>query len=188
MAQQQGGLVSVAALARDVGLTPRTVESHIEILSQTYICHTVPSFSRNLGNELRKSRKCYLFDLGIRNALLKYFGAQGRDDAGTLIESFVALELLKHVAPETELRFWRTKAGDEVDFVWVVNRRPVPIEVKRADCKGAIPKGLTAFLRRYPKTPIAFVLHGGETSDVRLHDCVIRFRPWRVAADITNEL
>jgi len=188
LAQQQGGLVSVAALARDVGLTARTVESHLEILSQTYVCHTVPSFSRNLGNELRKSRKCYLFDLGVRNALLKDFGSLDRDDAGVLIESFVALELLKRVVPETELRFWRTKAGEEVDFVWVVNRRPVPIEVKRADCKGAVPKGLAAFLRRYPKTPIAFVLHGGEASDVRLRSCDIRFRPWRSASDITNEV
>jgi hypothetical protein len=71
VAEHQGSVVSVSGLARDIGLTPRTVEKHISILEHTYVLYPVCSYSRNIGNELKKSRKLYFYDPGIRNALLK---------------------------------------------------------------------------------------------------------------------
>lgn len=185
LAQNQASIISGSSLATEVGLTPRTIESHMEILNQTYVNHILYSYSTNLGNELKKSRKSFLFDLGIRNSLLKDFSARSvRKDAGVLVESFVFLELIKKVTPEVDIRFWRTKAGDEVDFVWIKNRIPYPIEVKMGDSGGKIPRGLAAFLRRYPKTKRCFVLHGGKTLNTKIDGIEISFRPWKEAFEI----
>jgi len=162
LAQFQGSTVAVASLAREVGLTPRTVESHLELLAQTYVCFPLVSYSRNLGNELKKTKKYYLYDLGIRNALLKNFAKwTDRTDVGTILETFVFLALHRRLSPESELRFWRLKSGEEVDFIWIRNQEPVPIEVKKTCRLGEIPTGLKAFLKRYPKTKGAYIVSSG---------------------------
>jgi hypothetical protein len=188
LAERQGGLISAASLARDIGVTPRTVEGYLETLAQTYVASPLHSYGGNLGNELKKSRKVFLYDLGMRNAILKDFRAvEARPDAGAIVESFAYLELARLVGPADELRFWRTKAGDEVDFVWINNRVPTPIEVKAADVAGSVPRGLRMFLRRYPETLRAFVLHGGRRGEMIVDGVQIAFRPWKDAASIPEE-
>jgi len=72
-----------------------------------------------------------LFDLGIRNLLLKDFRPiEKREDKGCVYESAIFHHLQSQLKPNMELRFWRTKKGDEVDFVVLKNRVPIPIEVK----------------------------------------------------------
>ena len=70
----------------------------------------------NLGNELKKSRKYFFYDLGIRNALLKNFEyeIEDRKDKEILYESLVFLELLQQVSPNTSIYFWRTKQKVEL--------------------------------------------------------------------------
>jgi hypothetical protein len=70
----------------------------------------------------------------------------------------VFLTLTALLAPNMELRFWRTKRGEEVDFVLIVNRQPFPIEVKTAWRQAAPPPGLQAFCRRYPRTAATFTI------------------------------
>ena len=160
LAVHQGSLISVSNLAKEIGLTPKSVDNYLNILSHTGVLFPVFSFSRNMGNELRKSRKYYLYDLGIRNMIVKDFrDAEEREDRGFLYESFVFLELVKILDPVSEIRFWRTKDGKEVDFIFIKNRVPFPIEVKTHINAGEIPSGLISFLRRYPKTQKAFIFN-----------------------------
>ncbi|MBI4412616.1 MAG: DUF4143 domain-containing protein, partial [Deltaproteobacteria bacterium] len=124
----------------------------------TYTAHAVPSYSGNMANELKKSKKYYLYDLGIRNHLLKdYRRFKEREDQGALLESFVFLNLLCQQKPNMEIRFWRTKKGQEVDFIVVKNRVPLPVEVKSSLTDTTVPPGLAAFLRAYPKAPYGIV-------------------------------
>lgn len=159
LAQYQGSTISVNNLANEIGLTAKTVESHLEILNHTYICFPVVSFGTNYGNELKKSKKYYFYDLGIRNAILRNFEKiNKRKDKGAIIETFVFLELYRKLTPDCEIRFWRLKDGTEVDFVWIKNQKPYPIEVK-ANWKGTeLPQGLKLFIKRYPDTRMAFVV------------------------------
>jgi predicted AAA+ superfamily ATPase len=189
LAERQGSLVSASGLANEIGVTARTVEGYLETLALTYVASPLHSYSNNLGHELKKSRKVFLYDLGIRNAVLKDFRTTAeRPDGGAVVESFVYLELARQLGPADDLRFWRTKAGDEVDFVWIANRVPIPIEVKTADVSGSVPRGLRMFVRRYPKTKRAFVLHGGERGATDLDGVEIRYLPWREAASVPEEL
>jgi predicted AAA+ superfamily ATPase len=73
-----------------------------------------------------------------------------------------------------DIRFWRTKEGDEVDFVLVIDRKPVPIEVKSTMSTAEIPRGMRKFLSRY-KAKTAFVVNGNLTEETMFEDCKIRF-------------
>jgi len=189
LAQQQGSVVTTAKLAKEVGLTAKTIEAYLEILAQTYVNFPIYSFSLNFGNELKKSKKYYLYDLGIRNTLLKNFSPlKERKDAGAIIESYVFLQLNQKQTPETALRFWRLKDGAEVDFIWVKNQKPYPIEVKTSCKKGEIPKGITAFLKRYPETEKAYIVNKNITDELKYNKTTIFFKRWQEAASIPSEI
>lgn len=185
IAERQSSLVVAANLANEIGMSKPTVEKYLEILSQTYVCHTVPSYARNLGNELKKSRKQFLFDIGIRNSLVKDFRPVGeRKDAGALKESFVALSLVRQLKANMELRFWRTKQGHEVDFVVVKNRVPHPIEVKSDIKKAEIPDGLKRFLEAYEDAAHPIVFNDSLTDETRYKGRAVRFMLWTDAEEI----
>ena len=68
----------------------------VEILKGTFVLYEIPSFSKNISNELKKSKKYYLYDSGIRNAILKDFSDwETRKDKGILSETFILHELVK---------------------------------------------------------------------------------------------
>ena len=188
LAQYQGSVVATSNLAREVGLTAKTIEAYLEILAQTYVNFPLHSYSRNFANELKKSKKYYLFDLGIRNALLKNFSPlSDRTDAGFLLESFVFSELNLKQTPETELRFWRLKDGSEVDFIWIRNQKAYPIEVKMSCQSGEIPQGIKMFIDRYPKTKKAFIINKDISSQTKYADTEIIYKKWAETAAIPLE-
>ncbi|MCB9757057.1 MAG: ATP-binding protein [Candidatus Omnitrophica bacterium] len=176
LAERQGSVISIQSLAREVALSAVTISHYLDILEHTYVNYRVYSFSRNLGNELKKSCKTYLYDIGIRNALLKDFSMLSqRPDKGAIEETFVFLKLLYMVGPDIEIKFWRTKGGDEVDFILLKNRNPIPIEVKSQLGKPQIPQGLKKFLLRYPSTPLAYVINENQTAIVQFNQTELKF-------------
>jgi len=185
LAQAQGQVTVVANLARETGLTEATIARHLEILSQTYVAHVVTSYSANLANELKKSKKYYLYDLGIRNHLLKdYRPVLERKDQGAILESFVYLHLLRQIKPNMEIRFWRTKKGNEVDFIVIKNRIPFPIEVKSKLQKPEIPASIKMFLDRYSDSPGAIVFNESLKEIVTYKEKPVQFLPWQEAVKI----
>ena len=159
IAQNQGSVVSLSSLAREVGLSEPAVAKHFDILANTYVCYPLESFSRNLANELKKSKKYYLYDLGIRNSLLRDFSKPARrSDKGAIVETFVFLTLLRQLKPNMEIKFWRTKQQDEIDFILLKNRIPCPVEVKfiLKDC--IVPPAFKKFFKYYPESPSGIVV------------------------------
>ncbi len=160
LAENQGSVISIHSIANQVKMSSKAVNRYLDILEGTYVNFRIFSYSRNLGNELKKSCKTYLYDIGIRNALLRDFSSVNqRHDKGILFETFVFLSLQSRLKPNMELKFWRTKDGYEVDFILIKNRKPFPIEVKSQLTSIQIPKGLKHFLKRYPETTKAFVIN-----------------------------
>jgi len=176
LAEHQGSLVSAASLSGQIHLSVKAVNHYLSILEETYVNFPVYSYSRNLGNELKKSTKNYFYDLGIRNAILKDFSAPaGRPDKGLLLESYVLLKLKAHPAPNRDIKFWRTRDGAEVDFILIEDRRPIPIEVKSALTQPEIPSGLKRFLARYPDVERAYVVNPSISTTRRFQDSEIVF-------------
>jgi hypothetical protein len=185
LAQNQGQVVSVAALAREVGLSEPAIKHHLELMSQTYVCFPVDSYSRNLANELKKVKKYYLYDTGIRNCILSdYSPLDDRQDRGAIIESFVALAIIKQLKVNMEIKFWRTRQGDEVDFILLKNRIPVPVEVKYQLAAPVVPDGIRKFLQRYPDAPFALVFSKEAMAEVECCGRPVRFLEWQEAEEI----
>lgn len=175
LAENQGATISSNSLANEVGMSSKAVNHYLDILEQTYVNYRIYTYSKNLGNELKKSCKTYLYDLGIRNALLKDFSGSNRKDYGIILESFVFLRLQTILKPNMEIKFWRTKDGSEVDFILLKDRKPIPIEVKAAVQKSEIPSGLKRFLTRYPETQTAYVMNGIVNDQISFEACRIHY-------------
>ena len=89
IALQLGNQVSYNELGKMLGVDNQTIERYIDILEKAYIIFSLPSLCRNLRNELKKSRKIYFYDTGIRNALIRNFNPLSlRQDTGVLWENF----------------------------------------------------------------------------------------------------
>lgn len=121
LAFQVGSQVSYNELSQLCGLDAKTVEKYIVLLEQTYIVFRVGSFSRNLRSELKRSRKIYFYDNGIRNALMANFNqVELRQDVGALWENFIFSERMKYLhytQKWTNLWYWRTKEQKEIDCI-----------------------------------------------------------------------
>ncbi|MBO7165397.1 MAG: ATP-binding protein, partial [Muribaculaceae bacterium] len=87
LALQVGSEVSYNELAKTISTDNKTIERYIDMLEKCYVIFRLPAFSRNLRTELRKSKKIYFYDNGIRNAIIQNFAPLAmRQDVGALWE------------------------------------------------------------------------------------------------------
>lgn len=121
LAFQIGSEVSFNELGQHCGIDKGTVEHYIDILERAFVVFTLPSFGRNLRNELKKSKKIYFHDNGIRNAVINQFSPlASRNDTGALWENFVISERMKKNRYQNVVcnrYFWRTTAQQEIDYL-----------------------------------------------------------------------
>lgn len=114
-------LVSIPELANLTGVSAITVDRYLDLLEKSFVIFRIGSYSNNLRNELKKSRKYYFYDNGIRNAVLNNFvPVDERTDIGALWENFCIAEHLKsneNKAIFSNYYFWRTYDGAEIDLV-----------------------------------------------------------------------
>src|SRR5690606_11297128 len=97
LAFQVGNLVSYNELGQITGLNNETVEQYITLLEKAFIVFRLGTYNRNLRDELKKTRKIYFYDNGIRNAVIKqYMPLEMRNDVGALWENFIMAERMKH--------------------------------------------------------------------------------------------
>jgi len=121
LAFQVSNQVSFRGLANTIQADKETVEKYIYLLEEAYIVFRLPSFSRNLRNELKRSKKIYFVDNGIRNAVINQFSELNlRHDVGALWENFLISERIKFNEYNRLYRnkyFWRTSRQQEIDYV-----------------------------------------------------------------------
>ena len=134
LAYQVGHEVNYNELGNSIGLKNDTVENYIQTLEQTYIIFKLPSYSTNQRKELRKGKKIYFFDNGLRNALIgDYRMAEIRQDIGALFENYIVSELWKKNSYDGsfgKFYFWRTADQQEIDVVLEKNGTLHAYEIK----------------------------------------------------------
>ena len=154
LAFQIGSQVSYNEVAQLVGLDSKTVERYIDILEKSYIIFRLDSFSRNLRNELKSSRKIYFWDLGIRNLLIGNLSQiENRTDAGALWENFIIAERLKRNSYNGSIAhywFWRTQQQKEIDYLEEANGQLDAYEFKWNDKKANV-RVPESFTKAYPE-------------------------------------
>ena len=134
LAFQVGSEVSYNELAQTVGTDSKTVERYIELLEKCYIIFRLHGLSRNLRNELKKAKKIYFYDNGVRNAVIQQFAPlELRNDAGALWENFFISERVKrnhYQLNYCNTYFWRTKSQSEIDYIEEQNGQMTVFEMK----------------------------------------------------------
>ncbi|HDJ96749.1 MAG TPA: ATP-binding protein [Candidatus Aenigmarchaeota archaeon] len=148
-----GDILKFSTACSTVGMDYKTLENYLEVLSQTFIIDLVPPFHRNISTELRKAKKVYFFDTGLRNAILNNFVTlDSRKDCGHLLENFVWIQLRQLL---DEVKFWRTTGKAEIDFIGFKENKFFPIEVKTTGSKTS--KSMVRFIETYePKVAVVF--------------------------------
>ncbi|MEM6395243.1 MAG: ATP-binding protein [Bacteroidota bacterium] len=154
LALQVGHEVNYNKLSRLLKVDRKTIERYIDILEKAYIIFKLPSYSRNLRNEIQKGRKIYFYDNGIRNTIIGNFDPLNlRPDTGALWENFLVSERIKQKSYKLNLSrsyFWRTKQQQEIDYVEERGQEVVGYEFKWKSKKAkSLPK---TFLKEYNAT------------------------------------
>ena len=159
LALQLGSEVSFNELSRLTGANHQTVEKYITLLEKAFVIFRLPAFSRNVRNEIRKGKKFYFYDNGIRNAIINNFQLPSqRTDMGPLWENFLISERIKalcHNSLNVDRYFWRTTQQQEIDYIEESPQSLTAWEFKwNLKAKARIPK---TFTRAYPKAECSVV-------------------------------
>lgn len=159
IALQVGSEVSVTEIGRLVQADNKTVEKYIDLLEKAFVLFTVPAFSGNVRNEIKKGRKIYFYDNGIINAVINNFNPiKNRNDVGALWENYLISERKKFLNAnelDAKIYFWRTTQQQEVDYIEEIKGNLRAIEFKwNSEASARFP---STFLTNYPKVKATLV-------------------------------
>lgn len=131
LAVQFGNLLNISELSRESCLPYKKCEEYIALLEQMYIIKLVEPYYTNKRKIITKMKKIYFCDLGLRNLICSNFGEIAyRTDNGSIFENYILAEIWRNKKTGTNVWFYRTSDGVEVDFVVDTMQEKVAIECK----------------------------------------------------------
>ncbi len=138
-AQSSGKIVNHSLIARDCGVSDKTVAEYYSILEDTLVGFAIEPFMHSFRKRLRSKPKFYLFDVGVMRALSRMLSVPPVREAsyyGELFEQHVIIEchkLAKLYSPDTRMSFLQTEGGREIDLVLERPGMPLAfVEIKSA--------------------------------------------------------
>lgn len=181
-----GEMVNFTNIARDCGVSAKTVESYYQILVDTLLGYFLLPFNKkNKRDIITKTPKFYFFDVGVANFLAKRMPLELRGEiAGRAFEHYILMELLAYqglLKKQLTLSYWRSKTGLEVDYILSVGEKLIAIEAKiSATVQQSELKGLIAFCEEHKPSkamvvsnePRARLLQINKTTEIYIY-------PWR---------
>lgn len=179
LASQIGNLINFSELSSTLGISVKTIKNYLWYLQKTFIIEKVTPYFKNLRKEITKSPLFYFYDLGLRNYLLGEFGKIKFLTAGQIFENFI-FNILKEKTyyTPTEIHFWRTKDGAEVDFVISSGKEIIPLEVKYKELtKSEITRSLRSFISKY-KPKRAVIINLSLEKSIRIDNTKLLFIPF----------
>lgn len=154
LALQISSEVSYHEIGQLTGADSHTVERYIDLLEKAFVLFTLPAYSRSVRNEIKKGKKIYFLDNGIRNAVIgNFLPISSRTDKGALWENYLIserLKMLNNKRMDTAGFFWRTTQQQEIDYIEEQGQELLACEFKwnPSRKKVGLPK---TFMRAYPK-------------------------------------
>ncbi len=127
-----GQLINYANIARDCGVSAKTVREYYRILEDTLLGHTLEPWRKSKKRRLIETAKFYLFDVGVARALRGMHQVEtGTTEFGWAFEHFLIEEIRAYLAyreKNLSLSFWKTSTGLEVDLI--VGEMDLAVEFK----------------------------------------------------------
>ena len=163
LAHNAGSILSYGTAAKTLGISFPTLKKYLDALEKSYLVALAPPYSRNRNKEISRQPKVYFIDTGMRNSIAKTFASEVD---GKLFENYVFSELLKAgFSP----KYWRTKAGAEVDFILESGEQTIPVECKlRSD---STEKSLRSFISAYRPSRAYIVTYEMTRKETTIDGC-----------------
>lgn len=133
-----GQILNKDDLARDIGISPSTVEEWLSILESTFVIHRLHPWYKNIGKRIIKSPKLYFYDVGLATYLIGITDTSqimAHPLRGNLFENFQIMEVIKwklNTGENINISYIRDSKGREVDLLIEWGNDFLPIEIKSA--------------------------------------------------------
>lgn len=181
-ALSSGELINYTHIARETGVSQKTVRAYFDILESTYLGFRIPPWKKSRTRRMITTEKFYLFDVGVANYLARSRPRVGSTEFGKSFEHYVLMELRAYQAyknPDLPITYWRTSTGQEVDFL--LGDKDLAIEVKgSARVHAGDGKGLAALSEDGPVKKRVIVCL--EKEPRKIHQD-LEICPWRLFID-----
>lgn len=119
-ALSNSSILNYSNVANDSKVPRQTVKLWYDILIDTLLAFEVSPFTKTKKRKAIETAKFYFFDVGVLRALKNIpVPAEHTAEFGEFFETFICMELrtwIDYKSPKSKLRYWRSTAGQEVDF------------------------------------------------------------------------
>lgn len=139
-AQMNGEIINYSNIARDTGVSYKTIESYFQILEDTLIGYFLPPYAKSVRKVQKQSPKFYFFDCGIKRALERKLSvalSPQTSDFGNAFETWFLNECHfrnEYLKADLNFSYLRTKDDVEVDLIVErPDRSEILVEVKSAE-------------------------------------------------------
>lgn len=149
-----GEIVNYSNIARECGVSVKTVQGYYQILEDTFLAHRLDPWSTSVRKRLVAHPRYYLFDTGVTNAICQNYGKLAKETRGRRFEQFIILQIIalnSYYRYGYEFFFWRTNNGIEIDLIIARNKKPIAaIEIKSSLLNARDTYALNEFKKEYP--------------------------------------
>ncbi|MFQ6610195.1 MAG: ATP-binding protein [Fidelibacterota bacterium] len=164
LSKQIGQLLNINSLSNDLRVEFHTVNAYLHVMQKSFHIGLINPFYRSVATELRKMKKVYFLDLGLRNYFAGDFSPViTREDKGELLENYVYRLFSDYYDPDWDIRYWRTQKKQEVDFI-IQEKKGYEIKFSKKLFK---PYKYKFFLKKYPDIPL----------NLLTYDNILEFNP-----------
>jgi len=162
-----GSVLNLANVARECEVERKTVESYVAILEDLLLSHKLSIFTKRAKRQTIMHPKFYFFDTGLFRQLRPKGPLDSTSEIdGAALEGLVFQHLWayrEYHGRSIELYYWRTRSGNEVDFILYGEDHFAAIEVKNSTrIHPADLRSLKTFTSDYPESKGILVYRGKE--------------------------
>ena len=131
-----GQLADLTRIGNDAGVDQKTVRAWLNVLEASFILFRLQPHRTSFRKRLVKTPKLYFYDVGLAARLIGIESVEQMSthlSRGALFENWVITEYLKrrwNAGKQSNLFFWRSHSGLEVDLVLEQGPGLSPVEIK----------------------------------------------------------
>ena len=132
LAHYHGQTWNASRIGSALGINDKTARSYLDILTQTYMIHQIQPWHENIRKRQVKSPKIYFRDTGLLHSLLDlrdFHTVTGHPQVGASWEGFAMEQIIRRMNP-TQVYYWATYSGAELDMFMIINGQRYGIEFK----------------------------------------------------------
>lgn len=136
-AQMNGKIINYSRIAKEIGVSDKSIHSYFQILQDTHIGFYLTAFHRSIRKSQKLHPKFYFFDVGVKRQLDRSIDSKLIPSTvayGDAFEHFLILEIYRlasYYQKNWTFSYFQTKEGLEIDLIISLNRRQeILIEIK----------------------------------------------------------